>query len=363
MNRLSFLSVLASSSCFYKGSSKNERETVNEIAAVNNDARSSSIIDIKQYGVKGDGHIDDSRAIQVAVDDCIKFKKTLYLSRPSKSYLCKSKIIISGQIYIYGDGMSMCGLNFLNSDGFEILEGVSNVIFERFSINQAIRYTQTRNLFTAIKVLGSTKKRPYTHVYRDVFIDGFNTAFDSSWLWDSHFDNIKVLFGQIGFNIKGTSVNNNISNCSVSVSGGGSKGVFFSDAQQATEGWRITNLLTYNADIGIHSLYTSNVYVTTPILDFCKEYGILLESGKGPSTNWQVLGGYIAMSGRSKSAISVNNEVNNNQIRGCKISNVDILAYPGSSCEYGIELKGVLDQKAALNANSFTNIKNEYFAK
>lgn len=317
-------------------------------------------IDVKEFGAIGDGAADDTNALQTAISSCIKNKKTLYLSRPKQSYLSYKKLVIDGQFYMYGDGMTVCGVNFMNSEGFEIAEGVSHVIFERLTINQQIRQTDKPNNFTAVKILGSDKKRPVTHVYRDVFIDGFNTAFKCQWLWDAQFDNVKVLFGKIGMDISGVAVNNNVSDCTIQVSGTDSKAVFFSDAKNPTEGWKFSNLLTFGADYGFYSIYCSNVYVTAPILDFCKKYGVYLESGVGPSTNWQIIGGYIAMSGKDAVAgIALNNNVDNNQIRGCKINNVDIVGYPDSKPDNAIQLKGKYDIKNNIKDNSFTNFKNE----
>ena len=318
-------------------------------------------IDVKEFGAIGDGAKDDTIALQNAVNACVKNKKTLYLSRPTQSYLCYKKIIINGQIYIYGDGMTMCGINFMNTDGFEIAEGVSHVIFEKITINQLTRQTTKPNNFTAIKILGRDKKRPVTHIYRDVFIDGFNTAFKIFWLWDAQFDNVKILFGKVGFDIAGLSVNNNICDCTIQVEGNDSKAIFFSDKVNPAEGWKISNLLTFGADYGIHSIYTSNVYVTTPILDFCKKYGVYLESGDGPSTNWQIIGGYIAMSGNSaEAAISLNNEKDNNQIRGCFINGVDMLGYPDAKkSTVGIAMNGKFDVRNKVKDNSFTNFTDD----
>ncbi|WP_375604956.1 glycosyl hydrolase family 28-related protein [Flavobacterium davisii] len=316
-------------------------------------------IDVKEFGAVGDGINDDTVFIQKAIDICVKSKKTLYISKPVKSYLCTSKIVISGQIYICGDGINVSGFNFVNSDGFEIKEGVLNVIIEKISINQSIRYSNRVNKFVAINVLGNREQRPYTHVYRDILIDGFNTAFLLDWIWDSHFDNIKILFGQIGFNIKGTSVNNNVCNVSISVEGKNSKGIFFSDGLNPTEGWRFSNLLTFGAEIGIHSIYTSNVFITTPILDFCKKIGVLLESSAGPSTNWQIIGGYIAMEGKSEAGIFLENNCDNNQNRGSRFIGLDIIAYPNTTAQFGIVFKGNYDKLDIIKGVTFNNFRKK----
>lgn len=353
MNRKSFLFTLfASFGIFNKNSAYGINENLSSAVELIN----RSIIDVKDFGAIGDGIKDDYKAIQKAVDFCINNKKSLYLSKPNKSYISSKKIIINGQITIFGDGMKLSGINFLKSDGFEILEGVSNVIFEKMSINQAVRNTNKENNYTGINILGENKKQPYTHVYRDVFIDGFQTAVSSNWLWDSLFDNVKILYCKTGFEVKGTSVNNIISNCSINVDGTNSKGIYFSDSKYPTEGWRISNILIFGADIGIHALFTNNVFLSIPILDFCKEYGILLEAGSGFSTNWQINGGYIAMSGKNGiAAISINNNNSNWQFRGCKICNVDILAYKGARCNYGIDLSESKDHNNVLSGNSLTN--------
>jgi len=299
-----------------------------------------TIVDIADFGVVGDGKTDDSKSIQDAFNSCIKLKKTLYVSRPTLSYFSLKSIKICGQIRVFGDGLSLCGFNFYNCNGFEILEGVTNVIFEKVSINQAIRYIYKPNNFIAFNFLGSDTKRPYTNTFRDVFIDGFQTAFRLAWVWDSLFENVKVIYGQIGFNIVGLSVNNIISNSSISVEGSGSKAIYFSDKVSPTEGWRITNLLTFGAEIAIHAYYTSNIYVTTPILDFCGLRAVLLEDGTGPSANWQILGGYIAMSNNSDAAIEIITEKDNSQIRGNKFTDLDILAYNGKVLKKAFNLVG-----------------------
>lgn len=324
----------------------------------------SATIDIKDFGAVGDGLKDDTTSILKAFESCIKNKKSLYISRPAKSYLCSKKIEITGQIYVYGDGFENAGFNFINTDGFVVKEGVKNVFFEKFSINLSVRHTIKPNNFIAINILGNSSSRPYTHTYRDLFIDGFATALRMNWIWDSLFDNLKIIFGKIGFEILGTSVNNNICNNSIILEGEGSKGIHFSDKSNPTEGWRISNILIFGAEIGIHSIYTNNVYLTTPILDFCTKYGVYLESGRGPSTNWQIIGGYIAMDGKNSiAAIAMNNNVDNNQLRGCKISNVDILGYPGSNAEAGVSLNGKYDINNKIKDNSFSNFKNNVLLK
>ncbi|OPC00331.1 hypothetical protein BAS09_16740 [Elizabethkingia ursingii] len=316
----------------------------------------ATTLDIREFGAKGDGQTDDFIAIQNAFDNCVKFRKTLYVSRPEKSYLSSKSILIKGQIKVFGDGLALCGFNFLNCNGFEIREGVTNVTFEKITINQASRYTNKVNNFVAFNFLGSESKRSYTNIFRDIFIDGFQTAFKLAWIWDSLFSNIKVVYCKIGFDIIGTSVNNIISDSSISVSGAGSRAIFFSDRISPTEGWRITNLLTVDAEIAIHAYYTSNIYVTTPILDFCSLRAIKLDDGIGPSTNWQVLGGYIAMCQNSEAAIEVVTQIDNKQIRGNKFSDLDILAYKGSLISQAFKLKGDYS-KSQINNVTITNTK------
>ncbi len=69
------------------------------------------------------------------------------------------------------------------------------------------------------------------------------------------------------------------------------------------------------------------------------------------------------MSGNAISGISLNNEVDNKQLRGCKISNVDILVYPGSTAESGVSLNGKYDIRNKIKDNSFTDFKNDVIFK
>jgi hypothetical protein len=315
-------------------------------------------IDVKDFGAKGDGINDDGVVLQKAIDLCVKYKKSLYISRPLQSYLSRKELKINGQIYIYGDGINLSGINFVDCNGLIIDEDPKNIIIEKITLNQAVRYTTKVNNFIGINIIGYDKNRAYTNIFRDILIDGFQTSIKCSWIWDSLFENIKILFSNIGIEITGTSVNNNIVNSSISIENVDSKGIYFSDRFFPSEGWKISNNLIFGAEIAIQALYTNNVYLIANILDFCQKHAIVLESTEGPSTNWQILGGYIAMSGKEGySAIKINNNIDNDQIRGIKISNVDILVYPGGKCDYGVLVTGIYD---VLNVteNTFTNFKN-----
>ncbi|WP_310556238.1 glycosyl hydrolase family 28-related protein [Flavobacterium sp.] len=312
-------------------------------------------LDIKDFGAIGDGITNDSLALQTALDLCVEHKKTLYLSRPERSYLSTKELYINGPLYIYGDGMGSCGINFLNCNGFVLKENPKNIIIEKISINQATRFSNKKNNFVAIDILGTNSNRAYTNIFRDLLIDGFYISIRVFWMWDSLFDNVKTIFSNRGIEILGTSVNNNIINSSINVEGEDSKGIFFSDSNYPTEGFMITNNLIFGAEIAIHAIYTNNIYLCSNILDFIGKNAILLETGNGPSTNWQISGGYIAMSTtHGEAAVKINNSIYHNQIRGVKISNVDILAYKDAKCNYGILTIGEYD-RIIICENSFTN--------
>jgi hypothetical protein len=111
-------------------------------------------------------------------------------------------------------------------NGIEVADGVTDFHMENIEVACATRYSTTTNTLVGIKVGGATGSRPFNHVYRDVYVDGFQTAYMSDYLWGSTFSNFRTAFGLIGMDIYGLSVNNFLGDSSIAVQQvAGSKGV------------------------------------------------------------------------------------------------------------------------------------------
>jgi hypothetical protein len=322
---------------------------------------------IPMVACKVDGNTDDTVALQAIVDYCVSNK--LKLRNPVANNYCKlsSPIYINGTLEIEGSGRYSSGYIFMGCDGFIIANGAKGVNFHDFEIALAVRHTTTPNTKKGIIINGTTESRPYNHIYRDIYIDGFETAVESNWIWASLFDNVSCDYGKKGLIVKGLSVNNKIDgNCQFSVDGSpGSRGIMLGDGVNELEGWWINSPLIFGAEIAIQGIGASHIYINNPILDFCKVNGILIgDNGTDFGGNWDISGGYIAMTGSGGEAvIKDTNAIANSVNRGSHIRGTSQLTYPGATCSYGIWMQGAESKNAIITDNTISGFAvNDIYA-
>lgn len=316
-------------------------------------------INVLDYGAVGNGTTDDTAAIQAALDAAEDQQKSLYLPRTTLGsqglYRITAPLIVSSGINIFGDGTNYSGLLCDNCSGFRINAGVNFVIIEKMLIGQAIRYSTTPNSHRAIETLGTLSSQNYWHIYRDLFIDGFQWSLYLSSIWSTVINSVVSVFGFGGINSPGQSVNNFVSNCSFSGSGAvGSAGIKIGDGTINTEGWMISDCLIDTVDIGVHGLNANNSHVRGCIIDFFKEYGVFLQStANGPATNWIISDNYMATdTGASVGVRMLNNySASALQHRGNIVSNNQILGYPGATLSYGIAQDGSAETNNVITGN------------
>ena len=311
------------------------------------------------WGAKGDGATDDAPAIQAAVTSLTN-GGTIFFPRPASSYLINSRITINtAGIAIRGDGDYNTILMFNDCSGF-LIDKVSYVQFKNIEIKQVIRYTTTPNSHIGIDVDGLTGTRPTNHVYRDVYIDGFETGIETNYLWSSVFDNVSIGNGHIGIEVKGLSVNNVITNSSIGVDdgAGGSYGIKLGDGANIVEGWIITNTLINAAEFGILGTDASHITVANNIIDHSYSSGIYIYDGSTrPSNGWRIISNYIAMSGGSGVAgIKLSQSIADAQINGNQVSTNTIFTYSGATCSYGIQLLGTEAKNSIMDGNYIKGI-------
>jgi len=226
-----------------------------------------------------------------------------------------------------------------------------------------VRYTTTTNTLVGIKVNGTTGSRPSNHTYRNVFVDGFKTAFQSGYLWSSNFDNFRCNFGLIGLDIYGLSVNNFVYGGSeINVAAvTGSRCIRFNGCESATdatavasEGWDVSDSLLFGAEIAVEGLATTHVHIHDNIVDFAMLYGIkIIDNGGFFGGNWDIHDNYIAMSGVSgTAAIGCLNATSNVQNTVNRIHDNHMLTYAGAACTQGVYLYGAYAQ-SNVRANTF----------
>jgi len=314
------------------------RQTGTGATARTVDAKLKDTVSVKDFGAVGNGATDDTVAIQAAISATVAGGTLMF---PAGNYIITSQLNIANSITIRGSTQFAAAIIAIGCSGL-LISSVSNVQIHNIEIAAAVRHTTTPNAYIGIDVDGSTGTRPFNHVYRDIYIDGFYTAYRSAWLWSSTFNNFKTNYGAIGINATNLSVNNVVSGCSFGGTGlAGSRGIILDGSINPTEGWMISDTLIYNFEIGIESIAATHVFINNCILDFNINTGILINSGVNFGGNWTVRGCYIAMSGAlGDAAIKSTNSVTNSQNRGNIITGNQLIVYAGCVCGKGIWMQG-----------------------
>jgi hypothetical protein len=317
---------------------------------VSTSSSTRTAIDARYY-VRGDlvYRVADYATEQAAIDAAPAGAVVLFY--PGNTPTRTSPLSISKPITLRGQGAFGTRLIVNGCNGINVAAGVSDFHMENIEVAQATRYSTTANTFVGINVDGATGSRPANHVYRDVYVDGFKTAFQTRYLWSSTFDNARSNYGLIGLDVYGLSVNNVIhGNSQLSVAGGaGSKGIRFAGQESATdatavqsEGWVIADSLIYGAETGIDIIGTAHVYIHGNIIDFNTLYGIRI-SGNGTAFggNANIHDNYIAMNGSGgTAAIQSANTVANAANTWNDIHDNHCIVYSGQTCTYGLNQSG-----------------------
>lgn len=269
---------------------------------------------------------------------------------PAGNTAITTALSITKSLTLRGSGSYTSRIYATGCNGINVAPGVADFHMENIEVACATRYSVTTNTLVGINVDGTTGSRPFNHVYRDVYVDGFMVGIQTRYLWGSIFDNVRTGFGLRGLHVYGLSVNNFVSNCSFAVQQmAASRGIVLHGRESSTdttavasEGWHIINSLIYGGEIGIEGVGYTHVSVSDCIIDFCSVYGIMINSNTvNFGGNWTVHDNYIAMSGNSGSAaISCSNAVVNSQNAGNRIHHNYVLTYSGSTCAAGIHTPG-----------------------
>jgi hypothetical protein len=318
------------------------------------------VMSVKDFGAVGDGTTNDTAAIQSAINAAIAQRKALYFPRTTLGslglYLITAPLTISAGIHIFGEGTNYSGLLCQNTTAFQIAAGVNYVTIESLALIQQTRYSTTPNTATAIETLGTTGSRNFWHIYRDLFIDGFQYAFKLPYTWSTVINSVQTVFGFSGIYAPGISVNNYVSNCGFGgSSAANSVGIQIGDGTVATEGWMIQDCLLAYFATGVYGLYASNCHARGLIIDFFQQYGVFLQStGSGGSTNWIISDNYMATdNAAASSGVRLKNDFGTSvaQHRGTIVSNNQILTYSGASLSYGILQDGTAELRNVITGN------------
>lgn len=314
------------------------------------------VYNVRDWGAVGNGSTDDTTKIQSALT-AIPNGAILYF--PPGDYITSAALQINKSVTLQGSQKASCTILCLANDGI-VVNSANNVNVYDMCIAQAVRHTTTPNSYTGILINGDTVLRPYNHCYRDVYIDGFLYGIYADWIWSAVFDNVRTGYGANGLVARYLSVNNVVTNCSFSGDGTG-YGIHIDGLGAGTEGWMISNTLTYNNRFGITGSGATHVYIANCILDYSYEAGIsiIADSFGNFGGNFSIINNYIAMGTKvgvtGIAPIHIANTVSSSQNRGCQISNNHLISYAGTTCPYGIFAEYAQGVNNAITGNSLKN--------
>jgi hypothetical protein len=331
------------------------QESIREVSKIHDDYLRQFGVNVRQppFNAKGDGGTDDSVILQNAIDYCITNKLPLYIPNTGYNYNSLTNLNVTSPLTIISNHATIA---FVNCDGFVFGKGVNGTRITGLDVAHWQRQTDVANTHIAFKYDGDDITHVTGVVMYDVSIDGFNTAIEGSHLWNCYFNKIEINYCLVGIRSIGRSVNNHINKCHISVGGLGSRGMVLGDGINPTEGWYIFENITYGAEKAITAFYCGNSFLCDNIFDFCVNIGVEITEVNGPSFNWTIDNNYIAMSGTTETdnegGIRINNVTDNNQNRGHRIINNQILVYGGSYAKFGIQSLGSQNKYNVIKDNS-----------
>lgn len=322
------------------------------------------VVSVKDFGAVGDGVTDDTAEIQSAVTYGVANNKQVQF--PQGSYKLTSKINVTGNVVLQGDGIGSTEILCAGCDGFEISAGVSQVTICDMNIAQAIRYTITPNSYSAIRAAGTTASQCYWHTYKNLFIDGFGEGFFAGGVCSSTWRNVTTVYTFGSVNFSDQCLNNAISQCRFGErdSGGvtptaGSYGIKVGSGTINCEGLIISDSLIFGVRRGLWVNASINVVAHHNIFDMIAEFGILAQSTASAGCINNIFSeNYIALKGASgDTAVYLVNSYapTDSQNRGTVIANNEILAYPGSTAPYGILVDGAEEERNLITGNRVQN--------
>ena len=303
-------------------------------------------IDVRAYGAKVDGATDDTAEIQAAIDAGVADGSVVVF--PPGGAIITAPLTITKRVTLRGSSQYGSRITAVGCSGIQVAAGVTNFRMENIEVAAAVRHTTTPNAYIGIDVAGSTGSRPFNHLYRDVYVDGFQTGFRSTYLWGTNFDNFRTNHCHIGMDLYGLTVNNFMSGCSIlypTPGVVGTRGIRFAGAESptdatdvGTEAWHLVNTLIDNFEVGVEMIGITHCAIADCIIDHNSKSAILVDdNGTNFAGNLSIHDCYLAITGTvGVAAIDLQSSIVNTQAVGIRIHDNHIWTYAGATCTYGI---------------------------
>ena len=240
-------------------------------------------VNATRYGAVGDGSTDSTAALANALLVAIGADCPLYIPGATSWYKSTSPLAVTASVQIVGGGSAETIIRFFNCDGFAISASVNDVAIERieiFSVNAGGTADPKTNI--GIDINGGSGTECNRIVTRDLYMRGWATCIDYSYTWTSRIDNVTMLNCTTGVRYFGQSVNDTISNSSISANSGSYCIRTVKDGAVKGEGLLVSNTLLASGTYGVSSdgfllmrfsnctidLITDTAFDITNVIDF-----------------------------------------------------------------------------------------------
>lgn len=221
-----FLTALFSFSVpLFRGVSVNS-DTTGALAANTIDQMKSAVspLNVKSFGVRGDGMTDDSAGIQKAFDS-IKDNGTIYF--PKGTYIIKKTVVIPSYIRIIGESKRSTVLLYKGTDKAFVSGARSGGKYGTGSYHITIEDITIQGNDTGAGLYVTSRYLTVSNVE----ISHFAVGIDAQYCWTNKFYNVSIFYNTIGFK-GGSFLNaNSFVNC---IFAAGQIAVTF------TQGWNIS---------------------------------------------------------------------------------------------------------------------------
>jgi hypothetical protein len=336
----------------------------NDYAAATVGFKLQEWLSVLDKGAVGNAVANDTTAIQAAVTEGVAQRKIVVI--PAGEYKITAPISITGPVAIVGQGRGITRILAVGCDAFTVSAGVAHVTISDMTIADSSRYTVTPNTDTAISVNGTTASQCYWHNYRNLFIDGFEVGIYAGGVCSTSFSNVTTVYTHQSVDFQQQCLNNTISQCYFGEqdSGGvvpaaGSFGIRVGDGTINCEGLAISQCLIFGVHRGLWVRASINCTLQNSIIDMAHEFGILAAGTAGaPCINNTFTTSYIGMigsAGDSAIFLANGNATGDAQNRGTVVRDMEMLAYPGATANYGILCSGAEEERNTISGNRCQN--------
>jgi hypothetical protein len=242
--------------------------------ATNVQAKLRQYVSVKDFGAVGDGTTDDTAAIQAAITAA----SGIYF--PAGTYKTTATISVGSNKNLFGESRAAI-IDAYGCDMFDLPANTSNTRFSTLTLRSfSSGGTPYPNLYDAIYSHGISGTTNYNITCEDLFLLGWGECIRYAYTLSSVIDNIATLNCQQSVVLFGQSVNNYISNSTLTANSGVASVRTIKDGATQGEGLTITNCLLSSGLYGLQSDGFLSIGVSNCVVDLIQDIAFNLTNAK-----------------------------------------------------------------------------------